>query len=358
MNMKKILTVTVLVILCMTASCATAPAPVTAAPAGTGVRPLWVTDRNAAFPDGQWLCVVENAKDKDTAQAAAMNALARIFRTDVQGVTTAYEEFVHKAASSGNKQIASFTENRDITQEVTTSTNITGLIGVQNDVWTAPDGSVYANARMNRAECAARYSAMIRENEGLIRFLKEEAARNSGTFDAFESLNFAVTAAVVSDNFQSLLEVLDSSATSRRPEYGNADAVRALAQNAARSVVITVQVTGDVSGRIVTAFTSFLEKRGFRTNAAGVHSYLLSAALELEDVVLGSNQPNKFVRYVLNTSIVNNDGKEVFSWSGNGREGHISEPEARQRALRAAETAIGSEAFAKGFDAYLESLLK
>jgi hypothetical protein len=358
--MKKILVGSALVLLCMIASCATASGGKSAAAASAGKAPLWVSDRNAAFPDSQWLCAVESAQDKNTAQAAAMNALARVFRTDIQGISSSYQEFAHVAASSDKKKIAAFTESRDFAQEVTTSTNITGLIGVQSDVWTAKDGTAYANARMNRRECAARYAAMIRENEGVIGLLKEEAARAPETFDAFESLNFAVTVAVVTDYFQSLLEVLDPAATSRRPNYGNADTVRLLALNAARSIVITVQVNGDTSGRIAKAFSSFLEEKGFRTNSAGSNSYLLATVFELEDVVLGSssNQSNKFVRYVLNTSITHNDGKEVFSYSGNGREGHISESAARQRALRAAETAIGSGAFATGFNGYLESLLK
>ncbi|GHT67437.1 hypothetical protein FACS1894110_12930 [Spirochaetia bacterium] len=351
--MKKVLAVTVLIMLCVIASCATAPSAGTASLSA----PLWVSDRNAAFPDSQWLCVVESAKDKDTAQGAAMNALARVFRTDIQGITNAYQEFAAVAASSGKKKIAAFTENREFAQEVTTISNITGLIGVQSDVWTAPDGTAYANARMNRRECAARYSAMIRENEGVIGLLKEDAVNAPGTFDAYEDLKFAVTVATVTDYFQSLLEVLDSGAISRRPNYGNADTVRLLAQNAARSIVITVQVKGDAGGRITTAFTSFLENKGFRTSAAGVNSYLLSAVFQLEDVVL-NNQTNKFVRYVLNTSITYSDGKEVFSWSGNGREGHVTESEARQRALRTAEAAVGTGAFAKEFNEYLDSLLK
>ncbi|GHV60334.1 hypothetical protein AGMMS49587_01300 [Spirochaetia bacterium] len=360
-GIKKILPLLVLVLFCIAASCATSPAGT-----GPGPAPLWVSDRNAAFPDSQWLCVVESAKDKDTAQGAAMNALARVFRTDILGITVAYQEFTNVASQSGKKKIASFTEGRDFAQEVTTTSNITGLIGVQSEVWTGPDGTAYANARMNRRECAARYQALIKENEGVIRLLKEEAERDAATFDAFEALNFAVSVAEVTDYFQSLLEVLDPAKIGIRPDYGNADAVRRLAINAARSVVITVQVKGDTGGRITTALTAFLDSKGFRTNSSGgsfagspgSRSYLLSAVFELEDVVLGANQPNKFVRYVLNTSIVNNEGREVFSYSGNGREGHVTESEARQRAIRAAESAIGTEAFAKGFNAYLESLLK
>ncbi|GHT91698.1 hypothetical protein FACS1894140_2700 [Spirochaetia bacterium] len=356
--MKKVLAVPVLIAFCLAASCATSPASDSVAVASDAqASPLWVSDRNAAFPDRLWLCVVENARDKDTAQASALNALAQVFKTDVAGVTTAINEYTNAVASSGKKKIATFVESKDFAQEVTASTSVAGLVGVETDVWTAKDGTVYANARMNRRECAARYSAMIRENEGIIRRLKEDAAQNNGTFDAFESLKFAATVAEVSDHFQSLLEVLDLSAIDRRPDYGNANAVKALAQNAARSIVITVRVTGDSGDRITKAFTAFLEGKGFRTSAAGANAYQLSTAVELENVVL-ANQANKFVRYVLTTSIVYKDGTEVFSWSGNGREGHATEPEARQRALRAAEAAVGTGAFAKDFNEYLDSLLK
>jgi hypothetical protein len=306
--------------------------------------------------------VVEEDKDKNTAQSNALNALARIFRTDILGITDAYLEWAQVAAGTENKKVTSFTENREYAQEVITTSNVTGLIGVQSDVWTAKDGTAHANARMNRAECAARYSAMIRENEKVIRLLKEEAARNPETFDAFESLNFAVTVAVVTDNFQRLLEVLDTSAVSRPPDYGSADTVRVLAQNAARSIIITVQIKGDVNDRVTKALTAVLEKKGFRTSPAagsGSNPYLLSAAFELEEVVL-SNQTNKFVRYLLTAGVEDRNGKEVFSYSENGREGHVSESEARQRALRVVETSIGSgsEGFAAKFDAYLLSLLK
>ncbi|GHT85687.1 hypothetical protein FACS1894137_10290 [Spirochaetia bacterium] len=318
--------------------------------------PLWVTNAEAAFPAGQWLCVVESARDRNTAQSNAINALARVFRTDVEAMSSAYQSFAQVVTESGNKKIATFTENQNFAQDVKTASNVSGLIGVQSDYWTARDGTVYANARMNRQECAARYSAMIGENERVIRLLKEEAARSPASFDAFESLSFAVNVAMVTDNFQSLLVVLDPQATSLRPEYGNADTVRTLAQNAARAIVITVKVEGDVNGRIAKAFAAFFTKKGFRTNTAGANSYLLSAALELEDV--DSSNRNKFVRYLLTASVENKSGKEVFSYSGNDREGHASASEARQRALRAAEASIGTEGFAKEFDAYLESLLK
>jgi len=209
---------------------------------------------------------------------------------------------------------------------------------------------------MNRKECAARYSAMIRENENVIGGLLEKAERNPRTFEAFQMLNLAYSFATVTDNFHSLLTVLDTSAISNRPSYGNAQAVKTLAQNAGRSIIVTVKVDGDNGGRIEKAFTECLNSRGFRTGAAGDSPYVLAASFQLEDADF-KDQSIKYVRYVLNYSLKDRRGVELFSSSDNGREGHITESEARQRAIRAAEQLIASSGFAANFDAFFASLI-
>jgi hypothetical protein len=319
--------------------------------------PAWVSNQAAAFPDRDWLSVVETGRDRETAQNAAMNALARVFKTDVQSMTRAYQEFAQAVSESDNKKIATFSESQDFAQEVKTSTIVTGLIGVQTEVWTAADGTVYANARMNLKDCAARYTAMIHENERVIRLLKETGAANPSTFEAYESLSFAANVAAVTDNFQSLLEVLDVSAAGHRPEYGNADTVRALAQAEARSITITIQVEGDVSNRMSRAFSGFFTKRDFRAATSGENAYQLYAVLELENADVG-NQRIKYVRYLLMATLEDRNGKEVFSFSVNDRQGQATESAARQRALQIAEAAISSGSFATAFDAYLASLLE
>jgi len=62
------------------------------------------------------------------------------------------------------------------------------------------------------------------------------------------------------------------------------------------------------------------------------------------------------VRYVLTASLAGRDGTEAFSFSENRREGHAAREEARQRAIRAAESAAAGTGFAARFDAYLASL--
>jgi hypothetical protein len=319
-------------------------------------QPGWVADNEGVYPDSRWISVVETAKNQNTAQAAALNSLVQMFRVDVQAMTKTNQSFAQVATGAGAEKIADFTQIQGFAQDVRTASNVPGLIGVESDYWTAPNGTVYANARMNRKECAARYSALIRENEKVIAFLEQQAASVPSTFDAFELLNFAVNTADVTDSLQSILEVIDVTTAARKPSYGNAANVKTLAAAAARAIIITVRVSGDADGRVTKAFTSFLDKKGFRTNVSGPNMYLFVAEFELEPVELPL-QRNKFVRYVLKASIEDRNGIEVFSHSENDRQGHVTEEEARQRALRAAEASIASGKFAGSFDSYLESLL-
>jgi len=301
--------------------------------------------------------VVEAEQDAKLAERAAVTRLSQVFRVDLVSVTNANRQFAETINSVKGKSRLISSQSNAIAQELTSTSAVSGLIGLQIESWANPNGRSYANARMNRKDCSARYSAMIRENEKVIDGLFEEAERNPRTFEAFQILNLAYSFALVTDNLQSLLTVLDPSAISRRPSYGNAEAVKSLAQNAGRSIVVTVKVNGDNSGRIEKAFTESLNSRGFRTSAVGDNSYVLSASFQLEDAVIANPGNYKYARYILNYSLKDRGGVELFSASDNGREGHLTEPEARQRAIRAAEQNIASAGFAVNFDAFFASLL-
>ena len=331
-------------------SCAGSPS------AGSRSAPLWVTDTGKAYPDSEWLCVVEQEVDAKTAENAAVTRLSQVFRVDLNSVSTANREFAEAVGNVQKKTVVVSSDSREIAQELVSTSVVSGLVGLQVESWTGRDGRAYANARMNRRECSARYSAMIRENERVIGQLQKEADQSPETFEAFQTLNLAHSFALVTDNLHSLLTVLDPSAISRRPSYGNAEAVKSLAQSAGRAIVVTVEVKGDENGRIAKAFSESFNSRGFRTNSAGANPYVLAASFGMDEVDLG-NPRNKFVRYVLGCSLKNSSGVEILSFSENGREGHLTEQEARQRAIRAAEQSVGSTGFASYFDAFLASLL-
>ncbi|MDR3283631.1 MAG: hypothetical protein LBS97_00435 [Treponema sp.] len=342
-------------LLALLAGCASGPTAVSPSAA-----PEWVSNKNKAFPDADWLAVVAEGANTGAAESAAMNALARAFEVDLQSLTTANQEFTSIVSQAAGKKSVSVTQSQGFGQEVTTNTNVSGLLGVQTDSWTAANGTVYVVARMNRRECAARYHAMMKENERNVVNLIAQAGRVPGTFDAYAGLSFAARIATVNDNFQSIAHVLSPSQDSRF-SYGNADAVRTLAQRTAASITIGIAVTGDVGGRVAKAFGSFFSDRGFKTGGTGNAPFTLSSTLTLEESDFGPGQTTVFINYTLDAMVSARGGSEVFTYSGSGRKGHATMQQTRQLVLRTAETSITDadeeDGFATAFDGFLSSLL-
>ncbi|MDR1315929.1 MAG: PH domain-containing protein [Spirochaetales bacterium] len=320
--------------------------------------PAWIQNLEQVYPSREWIAVIASGSSQEGGEAAVMNALARAFKTDVESLTQASQHFSQMVNESTGKKSISFDESEYFFREVSTATKVKGLIGVQIEQYHAGDGTVYVNARMNRRECAARYTSMIQENDRIIHSLIAVAENLPNTLDSYAALNYAYNLAIVTDNFQSILEVLNPQSVSHKPSYNSADAIKLLLQAAARTIIFKIEVEGDVGGQAGRAFGQCFSNRGFRTTRGTNYTYLLNASLYLSNAEMGPNQRYRYVRYNLTVYIENQDGMEVYSSTENGREGHASESEARLWSLRKIESSIKENEFAHGFNDYLASLLK
>lgn len=287
-----------------------------------------------------------------------MNALARAFKTDVTSLTRTSQQFSQVLSSAMGKETVAFDQSQNFAQEVNTSTNVRGLIGVQTNVYQAPDNTVYVNARMNRRECAVRYSGMIRENTTVIDALLTVAEKGElppATFEAYAALSFAHVVAEVTDNFQNIFEVLDPSAANRRPNYGGADAIKTKLLACAAAITVGIEVAAEQDTTLFTrAFGSFFRDRGFKINERGTGPYVLRANVRFEEL----SQRLISCRYYIDAVLENADGAALFSFTEDDRKSHPTiVSEARRLAVRAVETSIKQGMFAQEFDAWLNALV-
>jgi len=330
---------------------------VTAKP--TEIAPLWVTSLENAYPSKDWVAVNGQDASQQEAESAAMNALARAFRTDVASLTQAsqkYSEIIDNAAAKGKIK---FDESKNFTQEVNTASNVKGLIGVQTGVYRAADKTVHVNARMNRRECAARYSGIIRENTAIINtLLNNAAALPKDTFDVYARLGFAHSIALATDNFQNILEVLEPTAVNRKPNYGGANAIKTkMLETAARITIgITVDTEQQADKTLLTrAAGSYFRDLGFKTNELGQGDYTLRANARFETL----QQSVVSCRFFLDAALVGQNGTSVFTFTEDDRKAHPDTvSEARRLALRAAETSFKEGLFAIEFNKWLNSLVE
>jgi hypothetical protein len=320
--------------------------------------PLWVTNLERAYPSKDWIAVNGQGASQTQAESTAMNALARTFRTDIVSLTQAsqkYSEIINSAAAKGKIK---FDESKNFTQEVNTASNVKGLIGVQTDVYKASDKTVHVNARMNRRECAARYTGMIRENTAIINTLLKAAMPQQDTFDVYAKLGFAHAIAQVTDNFQNILEVLDSTAVNRKPNYGGANAIKAKMLEAAALITIGVTVNTEQQADktlLTRAAGSFFRDLGFKTDESGKGNYTLRANVRFETI----QQNVVSCRYYLDADLISADSVSIFTFTEDDRKAHPDTvSEARRLAVRAVETSFKEGKFAVEFNVWLNLLVE
>jgi len=321
--------------------------------------PTWVNNLEQAFPSRDWVAVLGQGASQAQAEAAAMNALARAFKTDVDSLTRTSQRYSQIINDSTGSKTVSFDESKNFSQEVNTSTNVQGLIGVQIDVYRAPDRTVYVNARMNRRECAARYSGMIRENAATIdKLLKSAAAiTEQGTIEVYARLSFACVIAQVTDNFQNILEILDPTAVNNKPPYGGANAIKAKMLECAALITIGIRVNTQQATDInlfTRAAGSFFSDMDFKVNEQGRGNYLLSVNVRFEEL----SQNVISCRYYLDAALKSQTGAAIFTFTEDDRKAHPnSATEARRLAVRAVETSFKEGKFVQQFNGWLNSFL-
>jgi hypothetical protein len=205
---------------------------------------------------------------------------------------------------------------------------------------------------------------MIRENSSLINTLLAAASPIQGTFDVYSRLSFAHAIAEVTDNFQNILEVLDTSAVNRKPPYGGAAAIRTKMLECASLITIGIALNTEQQADrtlLTRAAGSFFRDLGFRISEqsplpdGSAGNYVLRANARFETI----RQNVVSCRYYLDAALENADRAAIFSFTEDDRKAHPNmESEARRLAVSAAETSFKEGKFAQEFEAWLNSLIE
>jgi hypothetical protein len=323
--------------------------------------PDWMRDLEKAYPSRDWVALIGQGASRKEAEDAAMSALSRAFKTDVASLTETNRQFSQIVNDAAGKKSVAFNESKDFSSQVRTASSVNALIGVEIGTFESTgENTWYANARMNRRECAVRYAGMVRENEAVINALLSRAAvlESRSGFEAYAALYYAASIAQVTDNFQNILEVLDPSAVNHRPSYGGAAAIKTRMQALAGRITVGISVETEDRQEAVTirrALGVFFTSRGFKINEQGTGDYTLSARVSFETV---ETTQVKTCRWFLDAALEERSGRALFSYTGQDRAAHLLDKEAHRLALSGVESSVKEGDFAGNFDAWLGSLLE
>ena len=331
--MRKIKTfklLTSLVVLSLFVSCASS---------NHGSSPDWILSPSSVYNDSEYLSAVGYGSDRISAENSAIAAITKVIKQNVKAETKSNESIL--------EQEGSWNIDKGISSTVATYSDVV-ISGIYiQDVYPVKKGKeieYYALALVNREETGNFYKSKIRDLSAVINEQITEAYQSMGTFASYSLLKNATELALECDYYLDILAVVNPKYYKvSLPDYGNAENVAELARKSMSKMIIGFDITGDIDGRIESAFAKIFTNYGIKlASSKDVDvSYIFQVDVSFSPMAISTESKNKYIRFVLNSDLIEAVSKKnVLTYALSGREAHLSEGEATQRAIRTLENDI------------------
>ena len=312
--------------------------------------PEWILSPTSVYSDEEYLSAVGYGADRASAENAAIAAITKTIKQNVKSTTLSTEKFSQTDKGWDNA--------KDYSNNVETYSNLV-ISGIYiQDVYPVKKGKTteyYALALVNRTEAGNHYKSKITELNAVIDEKIVDAYKSMGTFSSYSTLVEATELAKENDYYLDILAVINPKFYKiSLPNYGNAATVEELARRCLSQIVIGFNVNGDMDGRIEAAFSKIFTEYGIKLAelSDSDSTYTLVADVSFTPLQMSGESKNKYIRFVVNANLTEiKTGKIVLPFAISGREAHLSESEAIQRAIRTIENEIRKE-FQVKFDTF------
>ncbi|WP_447971675.1 LPP20 family lipoprotein [Nitrospira sp. M1] len=322
-------------------------------------RPDWVDGISHEFPPETYLLGRGEADTRAVAEQRAYAAVARIFHAHVQAQMQDNE--IYSQVDQGNHKKASRQLTLDHLTQVSTEKVLADVKVLE--AWSRPDDARhFILAGLHRAKTERLLRAHIAKYDQAIQRNMEDGRTGIDVITKLRGLKRALRDMHLRQIVNADLQIVSLTGEEVPALYSLASIQRALDAYLLNDVHIDVQVTGDQQLQLSQAIWDGLTREGLVTREAGQlasrtdHSqqpidashqkrpdFLITGTSRLEDLKL--NDPLfKYVRWCSDIQVIESDGQRVIgAVSRSGREGHITQHEARVRATQAMQEAVSTE---------------
>lgn len=311
-------------------------------------RPQWLDDPKSEYSESMYLSAIGEADSRSMAENMAAGNLAKIFESNVKTDET-YSQRYEELTKDGQ---TSYQDQSNISKNVNIQSGQT-LINVEfGESYTNSMGRVFVIAYINRMKTGEIYEQKITENAAKIENYLKMADESSDLLFQYAALG---AAAAISTNNEILLDQLNIIFPAGKDlieiNYNHADLMKKSAETA-QQISFEIKIKNDEENKITILVEELMNDLGFVLS----QEYLLyvDGTVLFEETDL--QREEKFVRYELQLQVSDLYDNTILTLDEKGREGHISYPEAKARAIRSVEKKIKKQ-LKKKIISYFDSLV-
>lgn len=315
---------------------------------GSEPLPGWILSPHSTYPSEQFLTGMGEAKSRDQAERRAYVAVARVFSANIRAQSVDRESYATQETgrtSRTRRGLQLDQRTQVITSKVLENVKIL-------DTWYQPSTRhFFALAGLDRQQAEQAILERVRDWDATIEDMVNQGRSHPRKIQRIRGYKQALSLLNTRKQVNADLRVIRISGKSQPPPYRLTDIQREFQDFMANEVTISVSMKGENREQLERAILEGLKQEGI----PGVMASVLNVGVSgTEDVVIVGQAklwmidlPDPlftYVRWCGDIDIYENSPYRLIGViSETGREGHITEQEARVRANGAMQHVLGRE---------------
>lgn len=315
---------------------------------GSEVPPEWILSPHSRYPVEQFLTGMGEAESRDQAERRAYAAVARVFSAHVQARSMDRESYVIQETGKTSRTRREL--QLDQRTQVTTSKVLENVKIL--DAWYQPSTRhFFALAGLDRPQAEQAILERVRDWDSIIEDMINQGRSHPRKIQRIHGYKQAMSLLNTRKQLNADLRVIRISGESQPPPFRLPDIQREFQDFVANEVIIWVSMKGENREQLERAILEGLKQEGLLGTMASMLNEGMSGNEDMSIVGQAKlwtiDLPDplfKYVRWCGDIDIYENPSHRLIGViSETGREGHITEREARVRANGAMQQVLSRE---------------
>ncbi|MCA9419451.1 MAG: LPP20 family lipoprotein [Nitrospira sp.] len=312
---------------------------------GRETPPDWIMSPHQAYPAERYLTGIGEADSREQAERRAYAAVARVFSAQVK--TQSMDHETYTIQESGQSSQTRRELQLDQRTQVTTSKVLENVKVL--DLWNQPStGHFWALAGLDRQQAERAILERLQEWDTKIEHMINQGRTHHQKIQRIRGYKQAIDLLADRKALNADLRVIRSSGESLPALYRISQIQREFMDFVAKNLLISVAIEGDYHEDMERAILDGLKREGlFGQPAKSESSEIADLAIVGQGRFWPVDLPDplfKYVRWCGDINIYENPSHRLIGViSETGREGHVTEKEARIRASKVMQEIISKE---------------
>jgi len=311
-------------------------------------RAAWIDNPYKLYPKEMYIVGIGSGATREAAKNNAIGNVSTVFQSKVD----VERRLIEKYKEIGDEKETELTQSiKMLTSTDVRSTQELKNIKIAESYYDKKEGIYYVLAYLDRSETSLIYRAEIEENNDAILKYYNKFKESRDKFTKYSYINKACEIIAINEALIKQLNVIKGGAAEFIQEISSAELINER-QNLLKTIIVNIEVNEESEPKLKDYLQEMVAKFGFQIGNENP-CLTIKGTFNIEDIDLKRGDKMKFVRWKLTIDLIDNiNGVQMSTFSEQGREGHVTYSEARERAMRVVREKILTNFYQK-IDKYL-----